>query len=72
MKIEPSSKKFLQQSHRLASHLKQPVGPVSDRILKGLDGANSSFKLALRLYARQVAPSGKISTAFSSLQITSL
>ena len=71
MKVAPS-KKCLQQPHHLALHLKQPVGPVFDRILKGLDGANSSFKLALRLYATQIAPSGKISMAFSSLQITSL
>ena len=45
----PKIKKFLQLSQRLASHFLQP-SPSSLLGLYGLDGANNSFKLALRLY----------------------
>jgi hypothetical protein len=50
-----------QQSHRLAEHLKQPILSLTTLSLYGFDGANSSFKLALRLYDTLINLVGKIS-----------
>ena len=67
-KDPPGMRKFLQQSHLLAVHAKQP-SPVSSLVLKGFEGANNSFKLLDLLYETRMAPSGRICLARSSLSI---
>ena len=58
-KDKPGMQKFLQHSHLLALHAKQPF-PASSPNLKGLEGASNSFKFLDRLDETRIVPSSRI------------